>query len=118
MPKLLWDLNLTAHKELWEKCHTNELPVHSGGIVTMQRYTCCMKSCADDLDVNGIAELLYASDLSPQGRRSVHNAVASSFIEGGRIDRESLLRLIELAAGRITGNEHKRQVLASHTRPR
>jgi hypothetical protein len=77
-----------------------------------------MNGSADELDADGIAEILYASDLSPQNRRRVYNAVVSSLIDGGTANRDSLLRLIEFAAGRITSEEHKRQVLATHLRPR
>jgi Antitoxin VbhA len=76
-----------------------------------------MNGSADELDADAIAEILYASDLSPQNRRRVYNAVVSSLIDGGTTDRESLLRLIEFAAGRITDDEHKRQVLAAHLGP-
>ena len=82
----------------------------------MRRYTTCMEGSTDGLDAVEIAELLYASDLSPQTRRHVHDAVVSSLIEGGTIDRESLRRLIEFAAGRITDEEHKQQVLDARPR--
>jgi hypothetical protein len=77
-----------------------------------------MDGSAEGLDADDISEILYASDLSPQNRRHVYDAVVNNLIDGGTQDRESLLRLIEFAAGRITDEEHKRQVLNAHLRQR
>ncbi|MEW2484290.1 hypothetical protein AB0876_32360 [Mycobacterium sp. NPDC049093] len=62
-----------------------------------------------------LAELLHGSDLSATRKRAVHDAVVSSELEGATPDRTSMLRLIEFAAGRITFDECKRQVLHART---
>ena len=58
-----------------------------------------------------LAELLHGSDLSATQRRAVYNAIADSTIEGATPARESMLRLIEFAAGRITFDQYKTQTL-------
>ena len=62
-----------------------------------------------------LAELLHGSDLSATQQRAVHDAIADSMIEGATPDREFILRLIELVAGRITLDQFKTQVLQAHT---
>lgn len=66
-----------------------------------------------DVEPYNLAELLSASDLSARDRRSVYDAIVSSAIEGDLSSVESVLRLIEFAAGRIDMAEYKRQVLNS-----
>jgi hypothetical protein len=58
-----------------------------------------------------LAELLHGSDLSAAQKRAVHDAIVSSVLEGATPDRKSMLRLIEFAAGRITFDQCKTQVL-------
>jgi hypothetical protein len=62
-----------------------------------------------------LAALLHGSDLSATQHRVVHDAVADSMIEGATPDREFMLRLIELASGRIAFDEYKTQILQAHT---
>jgi hypothetical protein len=62
-----------------------------------------------------LAQLLYSSDLSAKHRRAVHDAIVSSMIDGHAPSRESVLRLIEFAAGRINFDEYKRRVLKART---
>ncbi|NOQ62819.1 hypothetical protein [Mycolicibacterium fortuitum] len=61
-----------------------------------------------------LADLLHCSDLSAAQKRAVHDAVVSSVLEGATPDRKSTLRLIEFAAGRITFEQCKTQVLQAH----
>jgi hypothetical protein len=68
---------------------------------------------ANGLDADDIAEILYASDLSAENRRYVHNALASSMLEGWRPSRESVALLIDAVAGNITADEYKARVVAS-----
>jgi hypothetical protein len=49
----------------------------------------------------GLAELLHISDLSATQQRAVYDAIVDNVIEGTTPARESMLRLIEFAAGRI-----------------
>jgi len=69
---------------------------------------------SDDEDID-LAALLNGSDLTPEARRLVYEAIVSGGIEGYVPRRESVLELIELAAGRITGDEYRRRVLAKLT---
>ncbi|SKK90456.1 Uncharacterised protein [Mycobacteroides abscessus subsp. massiliense] len=62
-----------------------------------------------------LAKLLHGSDLSATQQRAVYDAIADSMIEGATPDREFILRLIELVAGRITFDQFKTQVLQAHT---
>ncbi|WP_100521009.1 antitoxin VbhA family protein [Mycobacteroides abscessus] len=61
-----------------------------------------------------LAELLHGSDLSATLQRAVHDAVVSGVLEGATPDRTSMLRLIEFAAGRITFDQYKEQVIQTH----
>jgi hypothetical protein len=67
----------------------------------------------DELDADDIAEILYAGDLSAANRRYVHNALASSMLEGWRPTRESVALLIDAVAGNIAAEEYKAHVVAS-----
>ncbi|WP_166904769.1 hypothetical protein [Mycobacterium sp. DL440] len=62
-----------------------------------------------------LAELLHASDLSTTQKRAVYDAIADSSIEGATPNREFMLRLIELAAGRLNFDQYKTQTLQAHT---
>lgn len=59
-----------------------------------------------------LVELLLDAGLSTQQQRAVYDAAVDSMIEGAAPDRESLLRLIEFAAGRISFDEYKRRAIA------
>jgi hypothetical protein len=67
-------------------------------------------AAADDEQVD-IVELLEHGGLTAVDQRRVHNALVNNMIDGWTPDRQSILRLIEFAAGRIDDEEHKRQVL-------
>ncbi len=58
-----------------------------------------------------LPEMLHTSGLSAKLQRDVYEAIVSSVIEGDRPGRESVVRLIEFAAGRIDWDEYRRQVL-------
>jgi hypothetical protein len=58
-------------------------------------------------------ELLHRSDLSAVDRRRVRDALVSCIIEGQTLERKSVPRLIAFAAGRITIDEYKDQILAT-----
>jgi len=58
-----------------------------------------------------LAELLHTSDSSAKLQRAVYDAIVSSVIEVDTSSRESVVRLIELAAGRIGWSEYRWQVL-------
>lgn len=74
------------------------------------------ETAGDESDALGVlAELLHGQDLSTTQQRAVHDAIADSIIEGATPDRTSMLRLIELVAGRITFDQFKTQVLEAHT---
>lgn len=66
-------------------------------------------------DSYDLAALLYCSDLDAKARRAVYDVVVNSVIEGDKPSRESVLRLIEFAAGRITIDDYKSQVLSALT---
>ncbi|BBZ56695.1 hypothetical protein [Mycolicibacterium phocaicum] len=63
-----------------------------------------------------LAELLRDSDLSAEDRRVVFDVIVSGVIEGDIPSRESVLRLIELAAGRITGAHYRQQVMGGRAK--
>jgi hypothetical protein len=69
-----------------------------------------MAGATADNEQLDIAELLERSDLSAVDQRRVHNAV-NSMIDGWTPTRQSVLRLIDFAAGRIDADEYKRWVL-------
>lgn len=74
------------------------------------------KAADDEPDILAeLDELLRSSDLSAKRRRAVRDAIVSSTLEGAIPDRESILRLIEFAAGRITFDQCKAQALQAHT---
>lgn len=75
------------------------------------------RQAADDEPdkLSELDELLRSSDLSAKRRRAVHDAIVSSTLEGATPNRESILRLIEFAAGRITFDQCKAQALQAHT---
>jgi len=69
----------------------------------------------DPYDLNA---LLHGSDLTPQARRAVFDVIASGLIEGDIPSRESVVDLIEVAAGRLDGDECRRRIIgryASHS---
>lgn len=72
---------------------------------------------ADDESDNlaELDELLRNSDLPAKRRRAVHDAIVSSRLEGVTPDRNSLMRLIAFAAGRINFDKYRRQARATHT---
>jgi antitoxin VbhA-like protein len=57
-----------------------------------------------------LVELLHRSDLPAVDRRRVYDAIVSSMIEGATPDRESVLLLIDFAAGRIDIDEYRERV--------
>lgn len=65
----------------------------------------------DPYDLNA---LLHGSDLTPQARRAVFDVIASGLIEGDIPSRESVVDLIELAAGRLDGDECRRRIIARY----
>jgi hypothetical protein len=69
-------------------------------------------AAADDEQVD-IVELLEHSGLTDVDQRRMYNALVNNMIDGWTPDRQSILRLIEFAAGRIDDEEHMRQVLKS-----
>jgi hypothetical protein len=62
-----------------------------------------------------LVELLHRSDLPAVDRRRVYDAIVSSMIEGATPDRESVILLIDFAAGRIDVDEYRERVLSSRT---
>jgi hypothetical protein len=66
---------------------------------------------ANETDDYDLPELLYRSDLSARSRRAVYDTIVSSMLDGDIPSRESVLRLIEFAAGRIDIDQYKQQVL-------
>jgi hypothetical protein len=62
-----------------------------------------------------LVELLHRSDLPGVDRCRVYDAIVSSVIEGATPDRESVLLLIDFAAGRIDIDEYRERVLSSRT---
>lgn len=74
-----------------------------------------MASETGDQDSYDLGELLNRSDLAPEARRAVYDAVVNSVIEGAIPDRESVRRLVEFAAGRIDFEEYRQRVVSAHT---
>jgi hypothetical protein len=70
-----------------------------------------MAGATADNEQLDIAELLERSDLSAVDQRRVHNASVNSMIDGWTPTRQSVLRLIDFAAGLIDADEYKRWVL-------
>jgi Fic family protein len=52
------------------------------------------------------------AELAPQDRRAVHDALVSSAIEGHVSDAESVALLVAYAAGQISGEQYRSQVVA------
>lgn len=50
--------------------------------------------------------------LPPKERRIVHDVVVSSVIEGGTPTVESVIRLADVATGKITGDQARAEILA------
>jgi hypothetical protein len=78
-----------------------------------RRYNTSVEGSADDYEPVDIAAMLRDSDLSAENRRYVHNALASSMLEGWTPTRESVALLIDAVAGNITADEYKARVVAS-----
>jgi len=55
------------------------------------------------------------ADLSPADRRAVHDALISSALEGWTPDPEAVALLADFAAGKITIEDYRAQVLAKAT---
>jgi hypothetical protein len=72
-----------------------------------------VEGSADDHDWVDIAAMLSDGDLSAENRRYVHNALASSMLEGWTPTRESVALLIDVVAGNITADEYQARVVAS-----
>ena len=72
-----------------------------------------MAGAAADAEQVDIFELLERSEVTAVDQRRVHNALVNNMIDGWTPDRQSILRLIEFAAGRMGDEEHMRQVLKS-----
>ena len=60
-----------------------------------RRYNTSVDGSADDHESVDIAAMLHDSDLSAKNRRHVHDALASSVLEGWTPTRESVALLIE-----------------------
>ena len=60
-----------------------------------------------NVEPDDLAELFCSSDLSATSRRAAFEAIVSSLIEGDLPSRESVLRLIEFAAGRIDRTDYR-----------
>lgn len=58
-----------------------------------------------------LAALLNASDLTPTDRRIVFDVIVDGMIEGSIPEREAVLELIEMAAGRISGDEYRQRII-------
>jgi hypothetical protein len=52
--------------------------------------------------------------LPSRERRMVHDVVASSVVEGDIPDLKSVARLADVAAGKITGDQYRSEVLREH----
>ena len=70
-----------------------------------------MDGSSDDQEPVDIVAMLGASGLSAANRRYVSSALVNSMIEGWMPNRESVSRLIDLTAGRISPGEYMEQIL-------
>jgi hypothetical protein len=72
-----------------------------------------MRGATGDGEQSDVSELLLHSDLSAEDRRRVYDAIVNSTTESSTPDRESVLLLIDFAAGRIDIDEYRERVFAS-----
>jgi Antitoxin VbhA len=72
-----------------------------------------MRGATGDGEQSDVSELLLHSDLSAEDRRRVYDAIVNSTTESSTPDRDSVLLLIDFAAGRIDIDEYRERVLAS-----
>jgi hypothetical protein len=67
----------------------------------------------DELELVDVVAILDDSELSPENRRHVYNALASATLDGWNPTRDAVELLIEAVAGNITTDEYKAHVLTS-----
>jgi Antitoxin VbhA len=97
-----------------EKDHGDERGSYRRAVlVASPAYTCRMRGATGDGEQSDVSELLLHSDLSAEDRRRVYDAIVNSTTESSTPDRESVLLLIDFAAGRIDIDEYRERVLAS-----
>jgi transposase len=91
-----------------EKCHSDKIgPTRRGDTLHS------VDEPSNELEAFDIFAIVRDSNLSPEDRRHVHNALASGMLEGWHPTREAVALLIEAAAGNITTDEYKARVIAS-----
>lgn len=70
-----------------------------------------MSGAGADHDAFDLVALLSAGDLTPKDRRIVFDGI----IEGSIPDRQSVAELMELAAGRLSGDEYRQRIIDRYT---
>jgi hypothetical protein len=91
-----------------EKCHGDKIGTTRTGDTLHS-----VDGPSKEIEAFDIFAMVRDSNLSPEDRRHVHNALASGMLEGWHPTREAVALLIEAAAGNITTDEYKARVIAS-----
>jgi Antitoxin VbhA len=78
-----------------------------------RRYTERVERSSGRLELVDVVAISGDSNLSPENRRHVYNALACGLLDGWNPSREAVALLIEAAAGNITTDEYKERVVAS-----
>ncbi|MGV0812817.1 hypothetical protein ABQF34_12730 [Mycolicibacterium boenickei] len=68
----------------------------------------------EPVDLANLAALLRSSGLCSSDQQAVHAADVDSMLEGATPDRDFVQRLIEFAAGRVTFDQYKEQIIQTH----
>lgn len=65
------------------------------------------------LELVDIVAMLRDSDLSPDDRRHVYDAITNGMLSGWNPTRDAVTDLVDVVAGRITDDEFKARVIAA-----
>ncbi|MEE6163404.1 MULTISPECIES: hypothetical protein [unclassified Mycolicibacterium] len=74
-----------------------------------------MSGAESDREAFDLVALLNSGDLTARGRRIVFDVIVNDMIEGWIPDRESVVALMELAAGRLSGDEYRQRIFDRYT---
>lgn len=62
-----------------------------------------------------LVALLNSGDLTARGRRIVFDVIVNAMIEDSIPDRESVVALMDLVAGRLSGDEYRQRIFDRYT---
>lgn len=72
-----------------------------------------MEGSLGDREPVDVAAILRDSDLSPENRRHVYDAVANEILSGWNPTRDAVVDLIDVATNKMTVDEYKTRAIAA-----